>query len=59
MEEVKTVGRPDMKLLIVGTNNCERTSDKTVDYLALEQWRGEGEGRIASSEPHFSTNVGQ
>ena len=25
----------------------------------LEQWRGEGEGRIVSSEPHLSVDWGQ
>ena len=37
VEEVKTFGRPDMKLLIVGTK-CDRADDKAVEYFKARSY---------------------
>ena len=56
VEEVKTVGRPDMKLLIVGTN-CDRTSDKTVDYLKVRSYSNEKQIPFFEVSSKDGTNI--
>lgn len=56
VEEVKTVGRPDMKLLIVGTN-CDRASDKTVDYLKVRSYANENQIPFLEVSSKDGTNI--
>ena len=56
VEEVKTVGRPDMKLLIVGTK-CDRTSDKTVEYWKAKDYANEKQIPFFEVSSKDGTNI--